>query len=175
VDRIGGLFYSFPISVGYIKQVLMFENNNARADTFRWKGENCSTTEVTEVIATFPGIEEANVFGVLIPNNRDGRAPCVAITEKPNIKLDLQKLLAHAKKNLPPYAVPLFIRITPSIAVTATMKHQKVELRNEGIDIDKVKDPLFYLDDKKGYVPLTRDVYARYTFCCKHKFGWNSE
>jgi len=104
------------------------------------------------------------VYGVLVPNNRDGRAPCVAITEKPNAKLDLAGLLKHARKNLPPYAVPLFIRMTPAIAVTATLKHQKVDLRNEGIDIAKVSDPLFYLDEKlSAYVPLTKEVYARIT------------
>jgi len=133
-------------------------------DTFRWKGENCSTTEVTEVISTFAGVEEANVVGVLIPNNQDGRAPMVAITEKPGSKVDLAGLLKHARKNLPPYAVPLFIRMTPAIAITATLKHQKVEVRNEGIDVNKVKDPLFYLDDKlNAYVPLTKEVYARIT------------
>ena len=35
-------------------------------DTFRWKGENCSTMEVSEVVSKVPGIEEANVYGVKV-------------------------------------------------------------------------------------------------------------
>lgn len=134
-------------------------------DTFRWKGENCSTTEVTEVVSTFPGIEEANVYGVLIPNNQDGRAPCAAITPADGdlSKLDLNKFREHCQTNLPSYAVPLFLRITPQIAITATLKHQKGELRKDGIDISKVKDPLFYLDSQQGYVPLDAAVYGRIT------------
>lgn len=37
-------------------------------DTYRWKGENCSTAEVAEVLGHFPGIEEANVYGVELPS-----------------------------------------------------------------------------------------------------------
>ncbi len=55
-------------------------------DTFRWKGENCSTTEVTEVMQSFDGIEECNVYGVQIPNNMDGRAPMACITLKKQIR-----------------------------------------------------------------------------------------
>jgi fatty-acyl-CoA synthase len=42
-------------------------------DTFRWKGENVATSEVAEAISVFPGIKEANVYGVKVPGT-DGRA-----------------------------------------------------------------------------------------------------
>jgi len=57
-------------------------------DTFRWKGENCATSEIAEVLATFPSNEvkfhEISVYGVSIPG-KDGRAgmACIAINDKP--------------------------------------------------------------------------------------------
>ena len=47
-------------------------------DTFRWKGENVSTTEVAEAIAAFPGVREANVYGVSVPGY-EGRAGMAAL------------------------------------------------------------------------------------------------
>ena len=133
-------------------------------DTFRWKGENCSTTEVAEVCSTFPNVTEANVVGVLIPNNQDGRAPLVALTPVGGdlAKIDLKKFVAHLRKNLPPYAVPLFIRVMAEQEATATFKQMKAGLRSEGIDIAKVKDPLYILEGDT-YVPLTPQIFGRIT------------
>src|SRR5262249_44459251 len=47
-------------------------------DTFRWKGENVSTAEVSEAITPFPGIVEASVYGVPVPG-AEGRAGMAAL------------------------------------------------------------------------------------------------
>jgi len=133
-------------------------------DTFRWKSENVSTNEVADVLGRFPQIAEVNVYGVQVPNS-DGRAGCAAfvladgVTEE---QLDLAALAEHALAYLPRYAVPIFIRLTPELQYTGTLKIQKGKLRQEGIDLDKVEaagDKLFWLgggNDGRRYVPFRR-------------------
>jgi len=79
-------------------------------DTFRWKGENVSTTEVAEVLSVFPGLKEINVYGVAVKGT-DGRAGMAAIVADDS--LDFAKFGAYAAKELPAYAVPLFLRRLP--------------------------------------------------------------
>ena len=64
-----------------------------------------------------------NIFGAAIPG-KDGRACMAAMVMDDS--LDLAGLLAHARKELPSYAVPLFIRKLPEIEITGTFKHRKV-------------------------------------------------
>jgi len=53
-------------------------------DTFRWKGENVSTAEVSECLGRYPGVVDANVYGVQVPNH-DGRAGCAALLLDPEV------------------------------------------------------------------------------------------
>ncbi|CAE7409069.1 Slc27a4 [Symbiodinium natans] len=116
-------------------------------DTFRWKGENVSTMEVSQVLSSFPGVEEANVYGVKVPGESDGRACMAALNGSQELqnREKLDALQALCEKELPSYARPLFLRFLPSMEVTGTFKHQKVQLRNEGIDLTKVQDPVYFL------------------------------
>ena len=123
----------------------------------RWKGENVSTLEVAEVLSVFPGVLEANVYGVAIPG-KDGRACMAACVLADDV--NWRQLAQHVHKNLPSYAVPVFIRKLKAIEVTGTFKHTKVALREEGIDLARVSDAIFWLDPvSHQYVPFEAAAY----------------
>jgi fatty-acyl-CoA synthase len=88
-------------------------------DTFRRKGENVSTTEVAGLIAAFPGVTDAVVFGVAIPG-QEGRAGMATIAADPGF--DLCGLRRYLKDKLPAYAAPLFIRLCDNLDRTGTFK-----------------------------------------------------
>jgi fatty-acyl-CoA synthase len=128
-------------------------------DTFRWKGENVSTSEVAEVINSFPGVEDANVYGVTVVG-RDGRAGMAAIVCHGNC--DLAALHAHLAKNLPDYARPLFLRIRGELEMTATFKQKKIDLVREGFNPAATRDPIFFNDSRsQAFVRLDADLYRR--------------
>jgi len=128
-------------------------------DTFRWKGENVSTCEVAEVVSTVPFIDEVNIVGVSIPG-KDGRACLAAVTFKENEEVSLPEFYSICKATLPPYAIPLFIRVLPHVEITGTFKHMKVAYKNEGMNPSNMKDKLYFFNNAtKQYEELTHDVY----------------
>ncbi|XP_059213942.1 long-chain fatty acid transport protein 6 [Centropristis striata] len=128
-------------------------------DTFRWKGENVSTTEVSEVLGLLDFIQEANIYGVTV-QGYEGRAGMAAIVLKKDHKLNGRKIYNHLGKTLPAYAWPWFLRIQTSLDVTETFKQQKVKLVREGFNPDVTQDLVYFLDvSQKNYVLLTACLY----------------
>jgi fatty-acyl-CoA synthase len=132
-------------------------------DTFRWKGENVSTTEVAETITTFPGVLEATVYGVQIPGS-DGRAGMAAIVPENMASFDLAALRDHLKAHLPDYARPMFLRLQDHLDITGTFKPRKLDLVSDGFDPARTGDPI-YVEDKAshGYVRLDAGGYVSLT------------
>lgn len=64
-------------------------------DTFRWKSENVSTAEVAERLGNFPGVVEANVYGVEVPGRFLFRlsAPPISFTSPSLINTNISSLV----------------------------------------------------------------------------------
>ena len=131
-------------------------------DTFRWRGENVSTTEVENILAAHDKILEAVVYGVEIPNT-NGRAGMAAITLSPNTRvdeLDFKNLVQTFKQSLPAYAVPVFLRIQQQVETTGTFKYQKNKLKEQGFDPEICQEPiLVLLPGTNAYCIVTDDIY----------------
>ncbi|KAF3688702.1 Very long-chain acyl-CoA synthetase [Channa argus] len=128
-------------------------------DTFRWKGENVATTEVTDVISLADCIKEANVYGVKVPG-QEGRVGMAAVVLRDGQMFDSVEVFKHVENFLPVYARPRFLRIQSSLDITGTFKHLKVKLMEEGFNPNQIPDPLYFLSEKeKNYVPLTLEIF----------------
>jgi fatty-acyl-CoA synthase len=127
-------------------------------DTFRWKGENVATSEVTQAVADCPGVVDATTYGVEVPG-ADGRAGMVAVVVDDGV--DLGALQHHLSSRLPAYACPVVVRICAALDTTETFKQKKQDLMREGFDPRLVNDPLFSRDIGSGaYLPLDAALFA---------------
>ncbi|XP_068429789.1 long-chain fatty acid transport protein 6 [Clinocottus analis] len=128
-------------------------------DTFRWKGENVATTEVTETLGLVDFIQEVNVYGVEV-RGHEGRAGMAAVIVRPGLAFDGRKLFEHVMRDVPAYARPLFIRLQEVMEMTSTFKQQKFQLVQSGFNPSTISDPLYVLDyQQESYVPLTDGIY----------------
>jgi citronellyl-CoA synthetase len=150
--------------IGSFKKIYKFAQFVDRiGDTFRWKGENVSTEEVEAIINDFDQVDMCCVYGVLIPDT-EGRAGMASIITNARSKshFNFPQFYSMLKERLPEYAIPKFIRFTSELTTTATLKIQKVNLKKEAYNLEKIEDPIYILlPDFSGYDLLTKDIYER--------------
>ncbi|MFY8089522.1 MAG: AMP-binding protein, partial [Rubrivivax sp.] len=130
-------------------------------DTFRWKSENVSTAEVTDLLGEYPGLDAITVYGVKVPG-QEGRAGMAALVLAPGETFDPQAFYRLTAERLPRYAAPLFLRLSPRADMTGNYKLRKVDLQRQGWDVTQTRDPLYVRDDAaRAYVPLSDEAVTR--------------
>uniref|UniRef100_A0AAY5L977 long-chain-fatty-acid--CoA ligase n=1 Tax=Esox lucius TaxID=8010 RepID=A0AAY5L977_ESOLU len=131
-------------------------------DTYRWRGENVSTTEVEATLSGLLGHADVAVYGVLLPGV-EGKAGMAAIAEGEG-RFDCDAFLGAVRKALPSYAHPLFLRLMPKVDTTGTFKIQKTRLQREGYNPLHTADRIFFLNSHLGrYEAVTEELYRAIT------------
>ncbi|XP_059403292.1 long-chain fatty acid transport protein 2 isoform X1 [Carassius carassius] len=130
-------------------------------DTFRWKGENVATTEVSDIINMLDFVEEANVYGVRVPGH-EGRIGMAAVKLMNGMEFECKKTFDHVCRFLPVYARPRFIRIQSTMDITATFKQLKLKLVEAGFNPSMTTDSLYFLCEReRTYISLTPFIYQQ--------------
>lgn len=94
-----------------------------------------------------------------VPNTID-RVGMLLLTEDIN-KFDLDSFMKTAKKHLPTYAIPIFLRFTTSIDVAPVRTVDRMKYEDQSFDPAKIKDKLYYWNKKTDkYEELTEAIYA---------------
>lgn len=120
-------------------------------DTFRWKGENVSTQEVSASLGGARGVREAVVYGVEVPSC-EGRVGMVAL--RLDGEFAPREFALHVRSALPDFQRPRFVRILDRpVETTSTFKQRSAAYRAQGYDPRAIHDKLFHLEGDR-YVPL---------------------
>eukprot|EP01036_Dinobryon_divergens_P023037 gene23037-31352_t len=115
-------------------------------DTFRWKGENVSTSEVSSVLSKAPGVLDVNVYGVTVPGC-DGKAGMALLSVDP-IVFTTEHLAFHSSSALSASASTE--NGTEMLETTSTMKHLKGDRAKEGFDLEKVGGDQIHVYDARA-------------------------
>uniref|UniRef100_A0A8C5C941 long-chain-fatty-acid--CoA ligase n=1 Tax=Gadus morhua TaxID=8049 RepID=A0A8C5C941_GADMO len=128
-------------------------------DTFRWRGENVSTTEVEGTLSGLLDQTDVAVYGVSVPGV-EGKAGMAAIADIAG-SFNCKTFLKEVQQALPPYARPVFLRISPQVDTTGTFKIQKTRLQKEGFDPRLTTDQIYFLNSRAGhYQRVDEELYG---------------
>ncbi|NIZ04759.1 AMP-binding protein [Pseudoalteromonas sp. HF66] len=92
-------------------------------------GENIYPREIEEVLYTYPGIQDAAIFG--ISDEKYGEEVCAWIQPKDDAVLDENAIREFLKDKLAYFKVPKYIRFVEEYPMTVTGKLQKFKMREQ--------------------------------------------
>jgi len=123
----GGWFHSGDLAVwhpdGYI------ELRDRAKDVIISGGENISTIEVEQAIASHPAVMEAAV--VAMPHDHWGERPKAVVVVKPGTSVTAEELIAHVHGRIARFKAPDAIDFVDALPKTSTGKIQKYVLREK--------------------------------------------
>ncbi|MBT6179427.1 MAG: long-chain-acyl-CoA synthetase [Deltaproteobacteria bacterium] len=129
-------------------------------DTYRYKGENVSTEEVSRVVTRAACIELATVYGVKIADH-EGRVGTAAIQMSDGQEFEAKAVFDVIETGLAPAARPRFIRVVEELQTTASFKVIKHHLQKEGVNPSKIQGDVYWYDSQqRTYTKLTAKDYA---------------
>lgn len=101
------------------------------SDSMRVRGENVSAYEVEKIVDAYPAVLESAAFGVPAPLGEDDIM--ISVVSVAGQTLDPANLLAYLRKNLPKYAVPIWLDIVAELPKTGTHRVIKKSLKDKGV------------------------------------------
>ena len=125
-----------------------------QGDSYRFRGENVSVSQVEQELVGINGVQSAVVTGVEVPGY-DGRVGLAALVWAPDF--DVARLSALAER-LPRSALPRFVRRLDDLPRTSSLKVRRRALSAAGADPERLPDPLWVLAGG-AYVPLSSEIY----------------
>jgi fatty-acyl-CoA synthase len=121
----GGWFHSGDLGVwhpdGYV------ELRDRAKDVIVSGGENISTIEVEQALASHPSVLEVAVIG--IPDEQWGERPKAFVITRPGATVTEGELIDHVQTKIARYKAPKAVEFVPDLPKTSTGKIQKFELR----------------------------------------------
>jgi len=155
------------MDVGFTFGLRHYQFVDRTGDSFRWKGENCSTNEIAETINQLPMVDISNVYGVEIPNT-NGKAGMAAICFNAQLissieNINWEEFSAYIDRELPGFARPIFIRVQTEADTTGTHKLLKNHLKEAAFHLERVKQDKIYIlkPGSKTYEELGEEFYQR--------------
>jgi crotonobetaine/carnitine-CoA ligase len=105
-------------------------------DYIRRRGENVSSMEVEQVVASHPGVLEAAAVGVAAGEGAGSEQEIlICIVPREGVP-DPHELLTYCASKMPYFAVPRYVRFMEHLPKTPTERVRKVELRDMGLGDD---------------------------------------
>jgi crotonobetaine/carnitine-CoA ligase len=100
-------------------------------DAIRRRGENISSFEVEQVLASHPDVASCAVYPVRSELAED--EVMAALVAREGVQIDLTDLIEFCTSRLPYFAVPRYIDVLPDLPRTENGKVQKFKLRERGV------------------------------------------